>query len=115
MHGKSVGIRIEFLYNEYEDMLMTNIVECFDAKEFVEEENLGMYLLMSFSIYESFMKTFSTLCILVNQNVIFQNMKFQIHFYNNSIRKEVFLCLFEISTTIPQQIPMYDFFIANKK
>ena len=38
MHGKSVGIRIEFLYNEYEDMVMKNIVkERFDAKEFVEE------------------------------------------------------------------------------
>ena len=51
MHGKSVGIRIEFLYNEYEDMIMTNIVkESFDAKEFVEEQNLGIFRLISFRL-----------------------------------------------------------------
>ena len=76
MHGKSVGIRIEFLYNEYEDMVMTNIVECFDAKEFVEEQNLVIYLSVSFRSNKKFMKTLYTHCEL---NVIFQNLKFQLH------------------------------------
>ena len=67
IHGKSVGIRIEFLYNEYEDMVMTNIVKKrFDAKEFVEEQNLGIYRLISFSIYRKFMNAFSTLYSLAN-------------------------------------------------
>ena len=69
MHGKSVGIRIEFLYNEYEDMVMTNIVkERFDAKEFVEEQNLGIYRVISFSIYKRFMNELSILYSRVRQN-----------------------------------------------